>query len=178
MDPTFVQVWWASRSDDARPVDAIVVLGAAQYDGRPSPVLEARLDTALRLYEEGMAPVIVTTGSNQEGDRFTEGFTGFTYLRDQGVPESDLRIVVDGTNTFEELSATANVMRDEGLGDQVLLVSDPYHALRAVEIAREVGLDAWFSPTDLDSSFRQLIRETAGVSLGRLVGFRRVSNLS
>ena len=175
---TFVQVWWASRSDDARPVDAIVVLGAAQYDGRPSPVLEARLDTALRLYEEGMAPVIVTTGSNQEGDRFTEGFTGFTYLRDQGVPESDLRIVVDGTNTFEELSATANVMRDEGLGDQVLLVSDPYHALRAVEIAREVGLDAWFSPTDLDSSFRQLVRETAGVSLGRLVGFRRVSNLS
>ena len=175
---TFVQVWWASRSDDARPVDAIVVLGAAQYDGRPSPVLEARLDTALRLYEEGLAPVIVTTGSNQEGDRFTEGFTGFTYLRDQGVPESDLRIVVDGTNTFEELSATANVMRDEGLGDQVLLVSDPYHALRAVEIAREVGLDAWFSPTDLDSSFRQLVRETAGVSLGRLVGFRRVSNLS
>lgn len=175
---TFVQVWWASRSDDARPVDAIVVLGAAQYDGRPSPVLEARLDTALQLYREGLAPVIVTTGSNQEGDRFTEGFTGFTYLRDQGVPESDLRIVVDGTNTFEELSATANVMRDEGLGDEVLLVSDPYHSLRAVEIAREVGLDAWFSPTDLDSSFRQLVRETAGVSLGRLVGFRRVSNLS
>ncbi|MEM7286859.1 MAG: YdcF family protein [Actinomycetota bacterium] len=175
---TFLQVWWASRADDARPVDAIVVLGAAQYDGRPSPVLEARLDAALSLYEEGMAPVIVTTGSNQEGDRFTEGFTGFTYLRDQGVPESDLRIVVDGTNTFEELSATANVLRDEGLGEQVLLVSDPYHALRAVEIAREVGLEAWFSPTDLDSSFRQLVRETAGVSLGRLVGFRRVSNLS
>ena len=175
---TFVQVWWASRSDDARPVDAIVVLGAAQYDGRPSPVLEARLDAALRLYEEGLAPVIITTGSNQEGDRFTEGFTGFTYLRDQGVPEANLRIVVDGTNTFEELSATANVMRDEALGDEVLLVSDPYHSLRAVEIAREVGLDAWFSPTDLDSSFRQLARETAGVSLGRLVGFRRVSNLS
>ena len=69
-------------------------------------------------------------------------------------------------------------MRDEALGDEVLLVSDPYHSLRAVEIAREVGLDAWFSPTDLDSSFRQLARETAGVSLGRLVGFRRVSNLS
>ena len=175
---TFVQVWWASRVDDARPVDAIVVLGAAQYDGRPSPVLEARLDTALALYEEGLAPVIVTTGSNQDGDRFTQGFTGFTYLRDQGVPESDLRIVVDGTNTFEELSATANVLRDEALGDRVLLVSDPYHALRAVEIAREVGLEAWFSPTDLDSSVRQLVRETAGVSLGRIVGFRRVSNLS
>lgn len=175
---TFLQVWWASRTDDARPVDAIVVLGAAQYDGRPSPVLEARLDAALGLYDQGLAPIIVTTGSNQAGDRFTEGFTGFTYLRDRGVPEADLRIVVDGTNTFEELSATANVMREDGLGDTVLLVSDPYHALRAVEIAREVGLRAWFSPTDLDSSFRQLVRETAGVSLGRLVGFRRVSNLS
>jgi vancomycin permeability regulator SanA len=175
---TFVQVWSASRDDQARAVDAIVVLGAAQYDGRPSPVLEARLDAALGLYEDGHASVIITTGSNQEGDRFTQGFTGFTYLRDQGVPETDLRIVVDGTNTFEELSATANVLRDEGLGTEVLLVSDPYHALRAVEIAREVGLDAWFSPTDLDSSFRQLIRETAGVSVGRVVGFRRVSNLS
>ncbi len=175
---TFAQVWLASRDDQARQVDAIVVLGAAQYDGRPSPVLEARLDTALALYEQGFAPVIVTTGSNQVGDRFTEGFTGFTYLRDQGVPEGDLRIVVDGTNTFEELSATANVLRDEQLGDTVLLVSDPYHALRAVEVAREVGLEAWFSPTDLDSSLRQLVRETAGVSLGRLIGFRRVSNLS
>jgi vancomycin permeability regulator SanA len=175
---TFVQVWMASRDDQARPVDAIVVLGAAQYDGRPSPVLEARLDTALGLYDRGFAPVIITTGSNQEGDRFTQGFTGFTYLRNRGVPETDLRIVVDGTNTFEELSATANVMREEGLGDDVLLVSDPYHALRAVEVAREVGLQPWFSPTDLDSSFRQLVRETAGVSVGRLVGFRRVSNLS
>lgn len=175
---TFVQVWHASTRDQTREVDAIVVLGAAQYDGRPSPVLEARLDAALELYRGGWASVIITTGSNQEGDRFTQGFAGFTYLRDQGVPETDLRIVVDGTNTFEELSATANVLRDERLGDRVLLVSDPYHALRAVEIAREVGLDAFFSPTDLDSSFRQLIRETAGVSVGRVVGFRRVSNLS
>lgn len=175
---TFVQVWYASRQDQARHVDAIVVLGAAQYDGRPSPVLEARLDAALELYEAGYSSVIVTTGSNQEGDRFTQGFAGFSYLRDRGVPEEDLRIVVDGSNTFEELSATANVLREEELGGQVLLVSDPYHALRAVEVAREVGLDAWFSPTELDSSFRQLVRETAGVSLGRLVGFRRVSNLS
>jgi uncharacterized SAM-binding protein YcdF (DUF218 family) len=175
---TFVQVWHASRQDEARHVDAIVVLGAAQYDGEPSPVLEARLDAAFVLYDAGYSSVIVTTGSKQEGDRFTEGFAGFAYLRDRGVPEENLRIVVDGTNTFEELSATANVLRDEGLGDRVLLVSDPYHALRAVEIAREVGLDAWFSPTQLDSSFRQLLRETAAVSVGRLIGFRRVSNLS
>lgn len=175
---TFLQVWHASGRDEARSVDAIVVLGAAQYDGRPSPVLEARLNHALDLYERGLAPLIVTTGSNQEGDRFTQGFTGFTYLREAGVPEADLRIVVDGTNTFEELSATAAVLRNGGVGSEVLLVSDPYHALRAVEIAREVGLDPFFSPTDLDSSARQLIKETAGVAVGRLVGFRRVSNLS
>ncbi len=175
---TFFQVLHASRQDQARPVDAIVVLGAAQYDGRPSPVLEARLTTALDLYRAGYATVIVTTGSSQAGDRFTQGFAGFAYLRDQGVPEADLRIVVDGTNTFEELSATANVLRAEGLGDRVLLVSDPYHALRAREIAEEVGLQASFSPTDLDSSFRQLVRETAAVAVGRVVGFRRVSNLS
>ncbi|MGI9624988.1 MAG: YdcF family protein, partial [Acidimicrobiales bacterium] len=77
---TFVQVWQASRDDQAGPVDAIVVLGAAQYDGRPSPVLEARLRAAFELYEQGHASVIVTTGSNQEGDRFTQGFAGFSFL--------------------------------------------------------------------------------------------------
>jgi uncharacterized SAM-binding protein YcdF (DUF218 family) len=175
---TFVQVWRASTIDQARPVDAIVVLGAAQYDGVPSPVLQARLDAALALYRDGNAGVIVTTGSNQAGDRFTQGFAGYQYLLDAGVPDEDLRVVVDGTNTFEELSATANVLRDQGIGTEVLLVSDPYHALRAIEIAREVGLEAWFSPTDLDASLRRLVRETAGVSLGRLVGYRRVSELS
>lgn len=175
---TFVQVWYASGQDDARSADAIVVLGAAQYDGRPSPVLEARLDAALALYQQGLAPVIITTGSSQAGDRFTQGFAGFTYLRDLGVPESDLRVVVDGTNTFEELSATANVLREEQLGEDVILVSDPYHAFRASEIAREVGLAPYFSPTDFDSSVSQLVRETAAVSLGRVIGFRRVSNLS
>lgn len=175
---TFAQVWFASRDDQARDVDAIVVLGAAQYDGVPSPVLQARLDRALELYREGHAEVIVTTGSNQAGDRFTQGFAGFTYLREFGVPEGDILVVTDGTNTYEELSATANALRAEGVGDEVLLVSDPYHALRAVEIAREVGLQAWFSPTELDSSLRQLLRETAGVGLGRVVGYRRVSNLS
>lgn len=175
---TFVQVWWQSNQDDARSADAIVVLGAAQWDGVPSPVLAARLDHALFLYEEGLAPVIVTTGAKQEGDRFTEAFAGLTYLLARGVPETDIVVVVDGTNTFESLSATAVALDANGLGDRVLLVSDPYHSLRATEIAREVGLDAAFSPTSLDSSFSQLLRETAGVSLGRIVGFRRVSNLS
>ena len=174
----FFQVWLNSARDQARPADAIVVLGAAQWDGVPSPVLEARLEKALKLYEEGLSPIIVTTGSKQTGDRFTEAYAGLTYLLERSVPESSILVVVDGNNTFESLSATANVLTDRGIGNKVILVSDPYHALRAKEIAREVGLQAWFSPTDLSSSFSQLIRETAGTSVGRMIGFRKASNLS
>ena len=174
----FFQVWLNSARDQARPVDAIVVLGAAQWDGVPSPVLEARLEKALQLYEEGLSPIIVTTGSKQIGDRFTEAYAGLTYLLERSVPESSILVVVDGRNTFESLSATANVLTDRGIGNKVILVSDPYHALRAKEIAREVGLQAWFSPTDLSSSFSQLIRETAGTSVGRIIGFRKASTLS
>ncbi len=174
----FFQVWLNSARDQARPVDAIVVLGAAQWDGVPSPVLEARLEQALKLYEEGLSPIIVTTGSKQTGDRFTEAYAGLTYLLERAVPEKSILVVVDGGNTFESLSATANVLLDRGIGNKVILVSDPYHALRAKEIAREVGLEAWFSPTDLSSSFSQLLRETAGTSIGRIIGFRRASTLS
>ncbi|MFL2697270.1 MAG: YdcF family protein [Acidimicrobiales bacterium] len=174
----FFQVWLNSARDQARPADAIVVLGAAQWDGVPSPVLEARLEKALKLYEEGLSPIIVTTGSKQTGDRFTEAYAGLTYLLERSVPESSILVVVDGNNTFESLSATANVLTDRGIGNKVILVSDPYHALRAKEIAREVGLQAWFSPTDLSSSFSQLIRETAGTSVGRVIGFRKASTLS
>ena len=174
---TFVQVWQAANTDEARPVDAIVVLGAAQYDGRPSPVLEARLDHALELYRAGYADLIVTTGANQPGDRFTQGFAGFEYLRNQGVPEDAILIVVDGTDTWEELSATANVLFQRGKSS-VLLVSDPYHNLRAKAIAEEVGLEAYASAADTGSSLRQLLRETAAVSVGRIIGFRRVSNLT
>ena len=86
----FFQVWINSARDQARPVDAIVVLGAAQWDGVPSPVLEARLEQALKLYEEGLSPIIVTTGSKQTGDRFTEAYAGFTYLLERAVPEKSI----------------------------------------------------------------------------------------
>ena len=174
----FVQVWWNSTRDQARAADAIVVLGAAQWDGVPSPVLKARLDQALKLYERGLSPVIVTTGSKQSGDRFTEAYAGLTYLLERSVPESSILVVVDGRNTFESLSATANALFERGIGSSVILVSDPYHSLRAKEIAREVGLEAVFSPTELPSSFSQLIRETAGTAIGRIIGFRRASTLS
>lgn len=171
----FLSVLIASGSDDREQVDAIVVLGAAQYDGDPSPVFAGRLDHAFELWSEGVAPMIVTTGSNQEGDRFTEGFAGFEYLRFEGVPEDDLLVITDGSSTWEQLAATARQLRQRGL-DSVVLVSDPYHALRLTQIADEVGLDASVSSTDGSTSVRNLARETAAVSLGRVLGYRRVDN--
>ena len=173
---TFVQVWHASRSTKAHPADAIVVLGAAQYDGRPSPVLKARLDRAYDLYEQGFATRIVTTGANKAGDRFTEGYAGFDYLRGRGVPEADLIVVNDGTNTWEELSATARVLHERG-HHSVVLVSSGYHALRLSGTADDLGLDASVARTSGRATFRQLVRETGAVSLGRIIGFRRLASL-
>lgn len=143
---TFVQVWHASREDEAEAAQAIVVLGAAQYDGDPSPVYEARLDHAIDLYEAGLADVIVTTGGRQEGDRFSEANAGFTYLLANGVPEDAIRQEVDGKSSWESLAATARFLEGEGI-DDVLLVSDPYHSFRLSQIAGEIGLDAHVSPT-------------------------------
>jgi uncharacterized SAM-binding protein YcdF (DUF218 family) len=172
---TFFQVLIASGEDDRSAADAIVVLGAAQYNGDPSPVLARRLDQAFELWASDVAPLVVTTGSNQPGDRVTEGFAGFEYLRFAGVPEENLLVVTDGNSSWEQLAATARVLRDRNL-DSVVLVSDPYHALRLRQIADQVGLDATVSSTDGGASIRQLLRETAAVSLGRILGYRRVDN--
>jgi vancomycin permeability regulator SanA len=170
---TFVQVWQASRQDGAREAGAIVVLGAAQYDGRPSPALEARLDRAFELWDAGMAPVIVVTGGRQEGDRFTEATAGYNDLRARGVPDEALRLEVQGHSTYESLAATARFLREEGI-DDVVLVSGPAHARRLAGIASDVGLDAAVSSADGQPSLRSLVRETAAVSVGQLVGYRRL----
>ena len=104
---TFFQVLLAAGTDDRVEADAIVVLGAAQYDGEPSPVLAGRLDHAEKLWREGVAPIVVTTGSNLPGDRFTEGFAGYEYLRVAGIPDADLLVITDGASTWEQLAATA-----------------------------------------------------------------------
>lgn len=171
---TFAQVWAAADNDETQPVDAIVVLGAAQFDGEPSPVLKARLDRAFELWSDDVGPSIVTTGSNQEGDRFTEGFSGFVYLRDLGVPESAIIVVVDGDDTWQQLSATA-LQFDERDLTSALLVSDGYHNFRLLEIADEVGLEAYVSPTTTEATTSDYVRETVAVSLGRIVGFRQLS---
>ena len=173
---TFFQVWQASRHDQAQEAGAIVVMGAAQYNGEPSPVLQGRLDHAADLWEAGVAPVIIVTGGKQEGDRVGEGFASYDELRDQGIPESALKVEVDGTNTYEQLSASKAIVDDLGGGDRVVIVSSPYHSFRSSGIAGEVGLVPQTSPSDESSSLSSLGRETLAVSLGRIVSYRRLAN--
>jgi uncharacterized SAM-binding protein YcdF (DUF218 family) len=174
---TFVQVYRSSRHDGAKPADAIIVLGAAQYNGRPSPVLKERLDHALDLYNLGLAPRVVLTGGRQEGDRFTEATTGYNYLRQHGVPDSALLKEVDGSNTWESLRAAARFMLKQHL-KRVVLVTDDYHAMRVGAIADDLGFDASVSPSDTHlstlSETKQLLRETIAVSIGRVIGYDRL----
>jgi uncharacterized SAM-binding protein YcdF (DUF218 family) len=176
---TFVQVWAAARRDNAQAAGAIVVLGAAQYNGVPSPALRVRLDHALELYRDGVAPVIVLTGGRRGDDPFTEAGVGFVYLRAAGIPESALRLENQGTNTWESLAAAARFLQAEGIRD-VVLVSSPYHSLRVERIADDVGLVGHASPARSSSgvgSLASLSREALAVGLGRIIGYRRLVNL-
>ncbi len=173
---TFVQVWLASRRDDARPSDAIIVLGAAQFDGRPSKVLAARLDHALDLYRRDVAPIVVVTGGNRPGDRFTEAGTGAKYLSERGVPQSAILRETTGRSSWESLAASARFLKERNL-TRVVLVSDPYHSKRIEAIADEVGLDAVTSPTRTSpirgtGALRRMLGETLRVAAGRLFGYR------
>ncbi|MCU1499929.1 MAG: YdcF family protein [Acidimicrobiales bacterium] len=173
---TFIQVWQASGRDGQRRAEAIVVLGAAQYDGRPSPALEGRLDHALALYRRGLAPLIVVTGGRQQGDRFTEATAGYNYLRNRGVPDRVILKEVQGRTTYESLAAVARFLDAKGI-DDVLLVSGPAHTKRLSGIAGQVGLRAAVSPADGTADGRTLLRETIAVSAGRLIGYRRLERL-
>ncbi|MCB1270269.1 MAG: YdcF family protein [Microthrixaceae bacterium] len=164
-------------ADDRVDTDAIVVLGAAQYDGTPSPVLKARLDHALELYEQGVAPKVVLTGSKQPADRFTEAYAGFTYLLGRGVPESAMDVVTDGMSTYESLAATARVLQEQGV-DRITLVSDGYHNRRMLGIASELGFDATVSPSSSGASPARIGREAVLVAAGELIGYRRLDRLS
>lgn len=174
---TAVQVVAAAGQDERDEADAIIVLGAAQYDGKPSPALQRRLDHALELYEAGLAPQIVLTGSKQPDDRFTEAFAGYRYLTGAGVDETALRIVDDGSSTWESMAAAWRLLREEGV-QQTLLVSDSYHNRRLQGIAGELGMDASVSSTGGGPSVGQVIGETGRVAVGQLLGYRRLFNLT
>ena len=152
------------------------MLGAAQYDCEPSPVLEQRLDHALELYDDDVASTIVVTGGKQDGDRCTEAQAGADHLRADGVPDEDLLLEVQGRNSWESLAAAARILRDRDLTD-VVLVTDGYHALRVQAIADELGLTASVSPSRDGGTVPEYLRETAAVAVGRLIGFDRLVDL-
>ena len=136
---------WASR-DEARPAQAIVVLGAAQYAGKPSPVLRARLDHALDLWNRHLASLLILTGGTGAGDATSEAAVGRAYARKRGVPDSAILVENEGRTTSESMRAVAGMLEVRGL-QTALLVSDPFHMLRLRILARRFGFTPYTSPT-------------------------------
>lgn len=171
---TAVSVWWTARGDDRTRSDVIVVLGASQFDGRPSSVFEARLEHAEELYDDDVAPRVVTVGGGQPGDRYTEARAGELYLEEQGV--EDVVAVQEGTDTLESLQAVSALMSERGWQTAVL-VTDPWHALRSLRMADDAGIQALSSPTRRGPSVRTrgtevryIGRETAAYLYYRVFG--------
>ncbi|MGH2531436.1 MAG: YdcF family protein [Thermomicrobiales bacterium] len=165
----FAAIYIQARSDQTRPVDAIVVMGAAQFDGRPSAVLRARLDEALAAYEAGNAPFLVVTGGQQAGDRFTEARASRDYLIERGVPADAILMEDEGRNSWQSLQAVARLLEDRDL-ERVLLVSDGFHLFRVKLMARDLGLEPFGVAADESpirawsgAEFGFIIREAAGI---------------
>jgi uncharacterized SAM-binding protein YcdF (DUF218 family) len=173
---TALAIWWTARQDSRPASDAIVVLGSAQYNGIPSSIFEARLEHALALYGNGVAPVIVTVGGRAVGDQFAEAEAGQRYLSRAGIPDDALLAVPQGVDTLESMRAVAVTFADRGWSSAVL-VSDPWHAMRAQRMAEDAGLEADSSPTRQGpavhtraTQFRYILRETAAYLLYRATG--------
>lgn len=144
---TTYRVWDVGRHDTRHHADAIVVLGAAQYNGRPSPVLAARLDHAIDLYLAGYADYFVVTGGKLAGDRYTEAASERTYALARGVPASAILAETTGRTTLESMQHVQALFQQNGLHTAVF-VSDRTHMLRVLRLAADQGIEAWSSPTD------------------------------
>ncbi|MEO7125674.1 MAG: YdcF family protein [Nakamurella sp.] len=164
-----------AQSTSVVDADAIIVLGAAQYNGRPSLVFRERLDHAAELYRSGAAPTIITTGGGQPGDSVSEGEAGARYLAGVGVPKTSVSAVPIGIDTLLSLRAAAAVAHKRGW-DSVILVTDPWHMARSRAIARDLGLSVQTSPVAVGPAtnpairVRYIARELAGFVFYRLVG--------
>lgn len=156
------RVWNQSHSDEVFNADAIVVLGAAQYDGEPSPIFKARLDHAVYLYNEGLADKVIVTGGKASGDRFTEAEAGATYLIEQSVPPSAILSEGEGRTTYESLKAVRKLAASNEI-ETALFVSDPLHSERIKRIAQDLGFqEAYTSPanyTQLERSRQTKVKE-------------------
>jgi uncharacterized SAM-binding protein YcdF (DUF218 family) len=177
---TAAQVWLTSRHHDARPVQAIVVMGAAQYDGVPSPDLVARLQEASVLWQRHLATTMVVTGSKQAGDQFTEAHASAVWLEQHGVPALDV-VEVGGDDSWKNLSLAAAALHQRGM-TKILIVTDGFHEDRSLAIASNVGLQAWPAPATSSpikgwATFPYYAKETVGVALGRIIGYSRLHRL-
>jgi uncharacterized SAM-binding protein YcdF (DUF218 family) len=172
-------VWLASSRDEQRPVQAILVMGAAQYNGTPSPVLKKRLDHALDLYANKRAKLIIVTGGRGTNDVTTEAAVSAKYLIANGVPDKRIRREVQGRDSYESIAASKRFLSQEGVSS-VLIVTDGYHAARVKAVAQEVGLTAYVSPVaSADGQpLDRMMTESAAVAMGRLFGFRRATRLT
>jgi vancomycin permeability regulator SanA len=163
---TATRVWWFARQDDHRVSDTIVVLGAAQFNGRPSSVFTARLVHARDLYQLKVAPRIITVGGNRVGDQYTEASAGKAWLTQHGVPAARIVAVGTGSDTLTSLQAVEHRMQ-QGSWSTAVIVTDPWHSLRARAMATDQGIDAAMSPTrqgpavrQRSTEFRYIARET------------------
>lgn len=167
---TAAGIWQTSHADERPFSDAIVVLGAAQYDGEPSPVFRARLDHGRKLYEAGVAPLIVVLGGKREGDRFTEAQAGAAYL-EKSIPANRVIGVKAGVNTLDSLQKFTGLAEERQI-TKIVLVSDPLHLGRARAMAQDLGFDAAVSPSEIPESDQRkrdgLIRETLNLTFYRL----------
>lgn len=168
---TATSVWWVARRDDRTRSDAIVVLGASQFDGRPSAIFRVRLDHARALFDHGVAPRVVTVGGSAPGDRFTEAAAGAAYLRARGVQVVAVGV---GRNTLSSLQALRREFRTRHWRSAVL-VTDPWHELRSRRMASDLGIDAFTSPArggpanhTRSVELRYIARETAAYLYYRL----------
>lgn len=156
------RIWDQGNRDEQRSADAIVVMGAAQYDGRPSPLFAARLDHAIDLFHAGIATRLIVTGGKQEGDRTTEAASARAYAVSHGVPDDAILAEDLSRTTLQSIRGVASLMRDEGLKTAVF-VSDPSHMLRVLRMASDEGIEGYGSPTRTSPLERDPVRRVDAI---------------
>ncbi len=174
---TLVQVWLTSRSYDPHPAGAILVMGAAQYNGVPSPDLQSRLDEALTLYRAGDAHLIMVTGNKEKGDLYTESQAGAHYLETNGVPAADI-LQAGGDDSYENVADAAHMLKTRGIAS-LLIATDPFHEDRSMAISSELGFTPSPTPTKTSpikgwATVPYFLKEAVGVGLGRIIGFNHL----
>ena len=170
-------IWYSARNSSPVESDVILVMGAAQFDGRPSEVLQSRLQESLKVYKAGLAPKIYTVGSGAPGDRTTEAAASRAWLIDNGVKRSNISSIAKGRDTLGSTQAYAEAMKKAKL-TSVVIVTDPYHCFRSVKMAKDLGLIASCAPVETgpasvaNSGYKYLAREAgaylAYITVGRL----------